>query len=239
MILIGICDDEKGTCSELENLLYEYGKSYGLQIDINIWYTGEGLCEFLKKNSTLDMLFLDIELITTDGIKVGNFIREELENTETEIVYISSSSSYAMSLFRIQPLDFLIKPIKAARIEDVMNRAIRQFEKKNQLFEYHFQGNHFKIPYKDILYFYSENKKIYIVTKNGKTQFNGKLKKISNDMPYSFILIHQSYLINSDFVMEYTYEKVKMRNNDQLNISQPYRKKVREQITHNEWENIK
>lgn len=238
MLLIGICDDEKGTCTQLENLLYEYGKRHGIHMEVNTWYTGETLCEFLKNGSTLDMLFLDIGLITTDGIKVGSFIREELENMETAIVYISSSNNYAMRLFRIQPLDFLIKPIGSEQIEDVMNRAMKRYIKKNQLFEYHFRGNCFKIPYKDIVYFYSDNKNINIVLKDKKIQFRGKLKKIAKNVPNNFFLIHQSYLINSDFVMEYSYEKIKMQNGSELNISQRYRKQVKEQIMNSEWESI-
>ena len=72
---IGICDDEKGTCAELENMIYEYGEKQRIKVDISVWYTGESLCKFLKKENTLDILFLDIELISTDGIKVGNYIR--------------------------------------------------------------------------------------------------------------------------------------------------------------------
>ena len=60
---------------------------------------------------------LDIELISTNGIKVGKFIRDELENLEIAIVYISSKSSYAMNLFRVQPIDFLVKPIEKERIK--------------------------------------------------------------------------------------------------------------------------
>ena len=220
MFFVGICDDEKGTCAELENLLYQYGKSHDLKLEISVWYTGEGLCEFLEKGSKLDVLFLDIELISTDGIKIGNYIREELEDMDTAIVYISSKSSYAMSLFRVQPLDFLIKPLKAEMIEDVMNRAVKQYRRKNQIFEFHAQGNHFKIPYKEILYFCSENKKIHIVCREQTLQFNGKL-------------------VNLYFVMECSYDKVRMQNGDELNISQPYRKTVRGQIIRSEWEKIK
>ena len=72
---IGICDDEKGTCAALENMIYEYGEKQRIKVDISVWYTGESLCKFLKKENTLDILFLDIELISTDGIKVGNYIR--------------------------------------------------------------------------------------------------------------------------------------------------------------------
>lgn len=131
---IGICDDEKGTCADLENMLYENGQMHGIKIDVSVWYTGEGLCDFLKRGNKLDVLFLDIELISTDGIKVGSFIREELENIETAIVYISSKSSYAMNLFRIQPLDFLIKPLTSKVIEDVMLRSVKLYERKNQFF---------------------------------------------------------------------------------------------------------
>lgn len=239
VLRIGICDDEKGTCAELENILYRYGEMYGIQIDVSVWYTGESLCDFLKKENILDILFLDIELISTDGIKVGNFIREELENIETMIVYISSKSSYAMNLFRIQPLDFLIKPLTQKAINDIMDRSIKLYERKNQLFEYQSKGYHFKVPYKDIMYFYSQNKKINVVLKGEEMQFNGKLKDIAQIVPHNFIMIHQSYLINLDFVTECSYELVKMQNGALLTISQPYRKYVREQITQNEWEKIK
>lgn len=239
MFYIGICDDEKGTCAELENMIYDYGDKYAIKIDVSVWYTGESLCSFLEKNNMVDMLFLDIELISTDGIEVGNFIREELENIDTIIVYISSKSSYAMDLFRIQPLDFLIKPLTTKAIADIMDRAIKMYEKRNLLFEYYTKGYHFKAPYKDIIYFYSQNKKINIVFKDEELQFNGKLKDIANVIPHNFIMVHQSYLVNFDFVMECSYELIKMQNGALLNISQPYRKIVREKIMQNEWRRIK
>ncbi|MCM1125164.1 MAG: LytTR family DNA-binding domain-containing protein [Lachnospiraceae bacterium] len=239
MFYIGICDDEKETCAELENMLCRFGETHGIKIDISVWYTGEALCNFLKRENILDLLFLDIELVSTDGIKVGSFIREELEDVETAIVYISSKSSYAMNLFRIQPLDFLIKPLSQKSIEDVMERSIKLYERKNQLFEYSTKGYHFKIPYKEIIYFYSQNKKINIVLKEKEVQFNGKLKDIASSVPHNFILIHQSYLVNLDFIVECSYEIMKMQNGALLNISQPYRKTVREQIMQNEWERMK
>ena len=107
MFCIGICDDDEGLCGELEKMLYDYGKEHRIQMNIDIWYQGESLCRFLRENKKiLDVLFLDIELLTTNGIEVGRFIREEQENMETAIVYISANSSYAMDLFRVQPTDF-------------------------------------------------------------------------------------------------------------------------------------
>lgn len=49
-------------------------------------------------------------------------------------------------------------------------------------------------------------------------------------------MIHQSYIINLDYMIEGSYELVKMRGGILLNISQPYRKSVRERIMQNKWE---
>lgn len=239
MFHIGICDDEKGTCAGLEDMLYEYEKKKGIKINVNVWYTGESLCKFLQEENTLDLLFLDIELISTDGISVGSFIRKELEDVDTIIVYISSKSSYAMNLFRIQPLDFLIKPITKEMVEDIMDMSIKMYEKKNWAFNYYHKGCYYKVLYKNIIYFYSQNKTIHIVTQNEELEFNGKLKRLAQKVPYNFIMIHQSYMINLDFVAMCSYESMEMSNGALLNISQPYRKAVRKQIKQRQWENMK
>ena len=143
-----------------------------------------------------------------------------------------------MNLFRVQPIDFLIKPIEKEKLMEVIICGIKLHERKNQVFEYCVRGYNYKIPYKDIVYFYSQDKKVNIVLKNEEMQFNGKLKNIAKVVPHNFILIHQSYLINLDFVMECSYEVIKMQNGILLNVSLPYRKNVREQIIKNEWEKM-
>ena len=148
MFCIGICDDDEGLCGELVKMLYDYGKEHKIQMNIDIWYQGESLCRFLRENKKiLDVLFLDIELLTTNGIEVGRFIREEQENMETAIVYISANSSYAMDLFRVQPTDFLIKPLDKIKVGNVMNRIQKISEVRKGIFEYFGSGYYFKVLY--------------------------------------------------------------------------------------------
>ena len=96
-------------------------------------------------------------------------------------------------------------------------------------------GYYFKVLYKDILYFSSQNKKVHLVLKDGQKEFNGKLKEIAKKIPGNFIQIHQSYLINFDYIEECSYESVKMKNGDTIPISQPYRKSVRKQLAERVW----
>ena len=173
---------------------------------------------------------LDIELVQADGVSVGKFIRNEMEDINTHIVYISSRQAYAMQLFKIQPLDFLVKPVSDGQIKEVLIRSIRQKQSLKSCFEYQKGSVIFRIPTKDIAYFMSMDKKIRVITRDGEDEFYGKLKSIMERLPADFMMIHQSYIVNQLYVSEYSYDCVKMSDGTILGISKPYRKEVRGKI---------
>lgn len=230
MYRIGICDDDKVLCSALEEQIYDLSKELAIKVEINVWYSGESIQNDLKKGIGLDLLFLDIELVRKNGISVGNFIRNELDDMQTHIVYISSQEGYAMQLFKVQPLDFLIKPVSIEQIKEVLLKSVKQKRSVDAYFEYQKGNSVFRVPIKDIVYFMSMDKKIVIVKKEGEEEFYGKLKSIAENLTADFIMIHQSYIINQTYVSEYSYETVKMVNGENLNISKPYRKETRSKI---------
>lgn len=230
MYRIGICDDDKILCADLEEQLYALSKEMALKVEIDVWYSGESIQNDLQKGIELDFLFLDIELVQENGITVGKFIRNEMEDMQTHIVYISSKEGYAMQLFKVQPLDFLIKPVSVEQLKEVLMRSVKQKSRLDAYFEYQKGNSVFRIPIKDIAYFTSMDKKIVIVKKDGEEEFYGKLKNIAENLPVEFIMIHQSYIINQAYVREYSYETVKMVNGENLNISKPYRKETRRKI---------
>ncbi len=235
MYNIGICDDEKDTCAQIADMVYEYGRKENVEIMVSVWNTGEALYQDLADKKPIDLLFLDIELVSTSGIQIGKRIRNELENPDISIAYISSKSSYALELFKIHPIDFLIKPVSAQDIWDTIDEALRLYRRGNTVFEYKANGYSCRLPHKYIIYFYSENKKINMVTKDSTVQFTGKIKDIIVILPECFIQIHQSYIINMNYISECSYETVKMSGGVELNISQPYRKMVRKSIMDYAW----
>lgn len=230
MYRIGICDDDKILCSLLEEQLQALSADILVKFDIEVWYSGESLEEDLRKGARLDLLFLDIELLEKNGIETGAFIRDEMGDTETHIVYISAKQGYAMELFKMQPLDFLVKPISPKKLREVLERSMKRKKYAKSCFAYQKGGQLFRIPVKDIVYFMSMDKKILIIKKDGQEEFYGKLKTIMEQLPGDFLMIHQSYVIHQPFVMEYSYESIKMMNGDVLSVSKPYRKEVRAKI---------
>lgn len=229
MYRIGICDDDQYTCAELENMIEEYAKQIFLEVEILHWYSGEKLCDYLIKDEEIDFLFLDIELIEINGVDVGKFIREKLDNYKIGIIYISIKQSYAMQLFKTEPIDFLVKPIQQIELNKVIDRCIRKSSQNNYFFEFQYNKSNYKVYYDNIIYFQSNNKKIQIIMKNGAQEYYGKLKEVAEKViAKNFIWIHKSFLINPLYVSKLSYETVTMINGDILGISKTNRKKVRQ-----------
>lgn len=229
---IAICDDDPHVCAQVEAFLLGFDKKFGEKGEIDVFFCGEALLFHISSGVHYDIIFLDIELELLSGIEVGSIIREEYHNEITQIVYISGSDSYAMELFAVRPLHFLIKPLQEELIRAVMRKAMELIDKGNHFFECRIGRVQNRIPLKDILYFESEGKKIRIAHCDNKNyEFYGKLNEIEQQVDsQDFLIIHKSYLVNYCYVIEYQYEYVKMSNQIILPISQQHRKEVRERL---------
>ena len=234
MYNIGICDDGENVCTAIESMLLQYAKEKNIQVDINVWYSGESLRDYLVSGGYLDMLFLDIELFKMTGIDVGSYIRNRLDNMRLQIVYISGKASYAQQLFKTQPLDFMVKPILQEQLNEVMDIALKIIKKRNERFEFQQGKEHYYVPMGDIVYMASERRKIKVVTMKATFEFYGKLKETAKCLSEAFIMIHQSYIVNKEYIFRYTYETVELMDGTILSISPANRKQVRENLLREE-----
>ncbi len=231
MYKIAVCDDEHSTCTEMEQLIEDAEINLKEQFRTECFMTGEELLDKIQNGEKYDFIFLDIELKSVNGVEIGRVIREELHDYKTLIIYISSHESYAMSLFQIHPFDFLIKPLKADEVFGVINKGIKSYRNSSTFLEYRIGKRFCNINCDNILYLYSNRKKIILILLDGeKEEFYGKIKEVILGLPDNFSIISQSYVINRNYVYKYGYDEVEMINKDKLPISRGCRKDIRETI---------
>jgi len=231
MFRVAICDDEQAICGEIEKILLDYSKERRLKIDVEIFSSGEKLCQALENGEMYYLLFLDIMLSQADGIQVCERIRTEYRNEDLQIVFISSNQNFAMRLFDGRPLNFLIKPLDPAKVISSLDKAVALWEKNDTYFK--FQLNHTvrweKV--KDIKYFESADKKITMHMVDEDVTFYGKLSDISVQLrDTDFIQVHKSYLINYKFIKSINLETVELIGGISLPISKTFRMYVRDVI---------
>lgn len=232
LIRIAICDDEIGTCSDIENMILNYAKLQALQIDTEVFYSGETLFKTIENKDKYGLIFLDIQLLQLDGVQVGKQIREQLGNEKISIVYISSKETYAMSLFQVRPLDFLIKPITQKNVNETIDKYIRLNNLMKNDFFFHIGKSIQRLYLDEIFYFACNGKKIDIHTEAGITTFYGTMREVVEQVDgKGFWTIHKSYIVNSSYVSIYQYDAVQMTDGTILPISQKYRKPMKSCLT--------
>ncbi len=228
---IGICDDDNSICVQLAQYIKDYFDVREDNADVYTWKSGGDLIKDLNDNIELDILFLDIELPVMNGISIGRYVREELNNAVLQIVYISYKTSYAMQLFNIHPYDFLIKPIQEENVAETISSLLQISNEDRRFFTYKVNKVINKVLLGDIVYLESDRKHIRIIMTDGTVkEYVGRLKEEMESLPEYFIPIGQSYIINYRHIKECKPEYVVMDNGKQLGVSRGYKADVTAKI---------
>lgn len=220
---IGICDDERSICSELEKNICDFFNSVDDDVEVIVWNDAESFMSDVPSKMKVDILFLDIQLPGINGVHVGKYIREICNDEAMHIIFISSKDSYAMELFEIHPYDFLVKPIDKNKVCKIVNKLFQLNEQDERFFVYYFNKKQYRVTTGSIIYFISERKNIHIVTLTDTNHYIGKLKKEADKLPSNFIRINQSYIINIRRIKQCNPDNVIMCNGEVLNIGRKYR----------------
>ena len=172
---------------------------------------------------------LDIELKDTTGVVIGNFLRKERNNRKIDIVFISAHPEYALDLFKIRPVDFLIKPFKETDVENIIKEYYTKYHSDEEYYQFKNGNSVGRILYKDILYFSSDLRKVKLHKTDGTIiEMYAKLDEVAKKLPEKiFWRIHKSYLVNVRHVEMFRFDGLALYNGEKLMVSKTYRQDVR------------
>jgi two-component system LytT family response regulator/two-component system response regulator LytT len=114
-----IADDERLAREELRFLLDETG-------DVEVVGTAVNGLEAVELIRKLDpaMAFLDIQMPGLDGLGVVRRLKEEQVDLP-HIVFSTAWDQFAVEAFRLEAMDYILKPVDRERLEETVDRARR------------------------------------------------------------------------------------------------------------------
>lgn len=228
MLNIAVCDDDLIFASMIENILLEISETRFIEVCVEVYSDGQELWRAISSGKTYQILYLDIEMVCMNGIDVAKKIREI--DRETIIIYISNYDNYLMDLFEVEPFRFLRKPIDKELFLDYFKKAYEKIIDEDAYFEYKFNKISYKVLMKNIMYFESNGRVIKIHCEDWEGKFYGKLKRIEEELArgrITFLRIHQSYLVNYNYIREMGFSKIVLLNGVCLQVSEERKKIIR------------
>ena len=153
----------------------------------------------------VDLLFLDIQMPELDGLEFSHMVIPE-----TRIIFTTAFEQYALDSYRVNALDYLLKPISYRDFLEASNKALQWFELKNAADgtvdsagddEYIYVKSEYKliqISLKDILYIegLKDYVKIYVETEARPIMSLMSLKSLEERLPTSrFFFVLRSNIV--------------------------------------------
>ena len=210
-----IVEDETAAAENLQEML--------LAIDPSIEVLGntesvQQTVRWLQQNAKPDLIFMDIHL--SDGSSFAIFQQMEVE---TPIIFTTAYDQYAIDAFKVNSIDYLLKPIK----EQELRNALAKFSKQNrqdtdqylQLLKQLAADKEYKsrllIPHRDILLpievkdvacFYTTNKNTEVYLKDGKHySITATLDQLMTQLnPQEFIRANKQYILARSVITKIT-----------------------------------
>ena len=222
-----IIEDEKPAA----RLLQRKVEKLGLHVNTMLHSVEEAIVWF-QSNLHPDLIFLDIQL--SDGLSFEIFEQIDIKSA---VIFTTAYDEYALRAFKLNSIDYLLKPIDEEELEVAISKFKNQFQKhtissldfeaiKRMLvnpvekeYKKRFSvkiGHQLKvIPIEEVECFYSENKGTYLHTLDNRDYLlDTTLEILENEInPKDFFRINRKFIIPLKSIKEiqvYTNSRLKI-----------------------------
>ena len=190
----------------------------------------------------VDLLFLDIQMPDLTGIEFSKMLPKH-----SRVIFTTAFDQYALEGFKVEALDYLLKPFDYAEFLTAANKALEWFSlvKGNTLSSVVYDEKEFlfvKSEYKqlriklaDVQYF--EGLKDYIkiwIKDNPKPILTlMSLKSLEEELPNSnFMRVHRSFIVSLKYVEVIERSQI-IINKQRITVSEQYKSRFLEYINDN------
>ncbi len=225
-----IIEDEKPSARRLQRML----TALDINVDTLLHSVKESI-HWFENNEHPDLIFLDIQL--SDGLSFEIF---DAVKITSPIIFTTAYDEYALQAFKLNSIDYLLKPIDDEELEVAINQYKVQLPKKQAVnidfndikkmltnpiereYKKRFSikvGQHLKlINIDEIECIYSENKGTYLHTTEGRNYLlDTTLEKLEEELePRTFFRINRKFFVNIHAIKDmisYTNSRLQIKLN--------------------------
>jgi two-component system response regulator AlgR len=146
-----------------------------------------------------DILLLDISMPGMDGMSLARVLQEG--GAAPAVVFCTAYQDQALSAFEVEAVDYLVKPVRAERLETALDKARRYLGKDGAAAPDHFLrstvgGKVVLTPIGQVICLLAEDKYTTVIHEEGETVIDDSLTVLEQRFPNLFFRVHRNALVS-------------------------------------------
>lgn len=167
MIHIAIVEDEDVWAEKINHYLKKYEIENQIPFHISRFHDGAEIADDYSGGH--DIIFMDIEMGLMNGMEAAEQIRTKDE--QVIIIFVTNMSQYAIRGYKVNALDYVLKPITYIPFSQTLKKAIRSVSKtKENYITISMRNGISKIRTDDIYWIESHGHRLTFHTLDGKQE---------------------------------------------------------------------
>ncbi len=221
MVRIAIVEDDRHDREALKKCLSRYEKENQVKFSLTEFQDGEDIVT--DYTASYDLIILDIEMAFLNGMKAAEKIREL--DTNVIIIFITNMPQYAIQGYKVNALDYILKPISYFSFSESMARALTKVKApEKEYITIVLKGGKKKLDVARICYVEVQDHVLIYHTLDGDFETKGTMRDTDNQFnPRRYFRCNRCYLVNLEFVETYQGSDI-MVNGDTIQVSRSRRK---------------
>lgn len=225
-----MCDDQKEFLIRLEKVLDNILSDMKITFYLISFTDPEEALKYLSEYMDIDIVFMDILLEDKNGYEIAKQMRTIAP--KSKIIFLSSTTAYALKGYTIRATRYLVKPIKKSELSAVLNEVVSelQFDNDDFIVEKNDFGIH-KLYFNEIIYIETCKRNTLIHTISGDYISYKSMKEHQGKLNNNFIRCYSSYIVNMEYIKDYQGYEINLLNNDKIWVSKNRRKEFLHTLT--------
>ncbi len=209
---IAVVDDERIIREQICGLIENQRQN----CKIKAYSSGE---EIVASDERFNIIFLDIKMSGIGGIETARRLREK--SSDTILIFVTGVKEYVFDALDLYAFQYLLKPINERKFAEVLERAVKEAEKKTEKQELFIKSKKLTIDQADILYIESSRKKVEIHTVGSKKtiEIYASMDELEKELDKNFYRCHRSYIVNMSHIAEYNNDSITVTGGEKVYLS--------------------
>ncbi len=202
---IAICDDMEEDVQYIASVVSNWGEKEKISVDLETFPSAESFLFRYAEQKDYDILLLDIEMRSMNGVELAKRIRKE--NDAVQIVFITGYTDYIAEGYDVSALHYLMKPLSVDKLYEVLNRAVMKIKKNEKSLFLSLSGEMVRIPVYEIKYLEVQQNYVTIHAENNYT-LKKTLGEFERELDERFYRMGRSFIVNLSCINRITKNNV-------------------------------